>query len=143
MKHLQITLTDLSASAAEAFACRRALSRTLDDNRGNLPEDIAGLLDDLSSATAGPELFAPEVLAYFGDLLAVLDDVIDRKGGMPSEVRSEEGHLCLVGGSATSRRLAEVRRALATLAEIAWHVADRLAAEAALEYHRTAMSNQA
>jgi len=40
----------------------------------------------------------------------------------------------------TGRRIAELRRALAVLAEIGWHVADRRAAKAALEYHRDAMS---
>jgi len=143
MKYVQKTVTDLSVRATEAFARRRALSWALNENRAHLPEDMAGLLDDLVSATCGPELFAPETLAYFGDLLAALDDVIDQEGGVPSEVRSEEGHLCLVGGSATSRRLAEVRHALAALAGIAWYVADRLAAEAALEYQRVAMSNSA
>ena len=143
MKHVQDTFTDLSVSAAEAFARRRVLSRTLAENRAILPEDMAGPLDDLATATAGPELFTPEVLGYVGDLEAALDDIIDQEGGGPSEVRSEEGQLCLVGGSATGRRLAEVRRALAALAEIGWRVADRLAAESALEYHRNAMSKSA
>ena len=53
----------------------------------------------LATATAGPKLFTPEVLGYVGVLVAVLDDVFDQEGDGPSEVRSEDGHLCLVGAA--------------------------------------------
>jgi len=138
MKHVPPFFTDLSAQSAETFARRRALVTLLTEHRASLATDLADLLDDLVTGTAGPEIFEPDILGYMNTLLLVLDNEIALSGGAPTETRAEDGSLCLFGGSKVSRRLYEVRKALAALAEAGWRVADGLAAEAALETQRKA-----